>query len=276
LIRKEIAMGVVGFDLEIYKELPGGDWRPHRPLGITCAAIVGESDSGGEIVSVFPDDPEWTFNQMPTHQAEELAVELVMNHDQGNRLVTWNGLGFDFPVLLDAVESQGLRRRLAEIALDHIDMAFVMLCDKGFMISLNKAAQGLGLSGKTEGMSGSLAPILWNKPERGLTVNEQYAIDALHVEPGTQEARDLCLEYVTQDSRATYEVYQALVEDGALFWETRRGTQSKYPWVPFITNGHLPTCREAYQTEEPDTSWMTDPWPRERFIGWALEMVNDN
>jgi hypothetical protein len=139
-------------------------------------------------------------------------------------------------------------------ALSHIDPAFQMLCQKGFMIGLAAMSEGLGLAGKTEGMDGLRAVEMWK---------------------GTREDQDKVLEYVAQDARATAMMYEAILEKGYVRWITKRGSWSRYPWIPKIIRDEeaftyrLFTAKESLEIPEPDTSWMDKPLPREKFYGWA-------
>jgi hypothetical protein len=228
----------IAFDLEIAKELPNGadDWKAHRPLGITCAAMF-DSDGNSQV---------WHSNYGPKMGAAEVVRMLNFLGTANKPVVTWNGLGFDFDVLAEEAWFNDAQDRARTLALNHIDIAFQMFCEKGFMCGLDAAAKGMGLSGKTEGMRGDLAPAMWKQ--------------------GRKE-RDLVLEYVAQDARTTAEVYEAVLERGTLSWVTKRGGIAH--WVPTTKDGRLLTCTEALELELPDTSWMTDPWPREKFTEWV-------
>ena len=271
---------VLGWDLEIAKEFPagGGDWHEVAPLGISCAAIAGPDRTVAFFASgALSDKPLLFLNggALSVEEARAMALDLKRCMDAGATLVTWNGLGFDFPVLAQECQSEKFTRLVAEMALGHIDLAFNMLCDRGFMIKLDVAAKGLGLTGKLAGMSGALAPVLWTKPDRELTSEELLAIHELRVEPGTVEARRLCLEYVKQDAVTTQQVYVELLKQGSLGWITRTGKWARTPWTPFIFSDRVYTCKEANETDLPDTKWMTfDPPTRESAIGWALEAIS--
>ena len=78
----------------------------------------------------------------------ELLKTMVDAVNKGWNIVTWNGLGFDFDVL---AEESGEWEICRELALDHIDMMFHFFCIQGYPLGLEKAAQGMGLSGKMEG-----------------------------------------------------------------------------------------------------------------------------
>lgn len=228
----------LAFDIETAKDVPGDDfnWRPHRPLGICCAAtLVSDSNElilwHGETQKGLPD------KRMSQEDALGLVHYLSDMASKGYRILTWNGLGFDFDIL---AEESGDAANCKECALDHVDMMFHVFCSLGYPVGMDKAAQGMGLQGKSAGMSGVMAPKLWAKGR-------------------FKEV----LEYVAQDVRTTLEVAQVCETNGRLDWITRKGTKSSMP----LTGGWL-TVRGALQLPEPDTSWMTSPIPRRNFTDW--------
>ena len=153
-----IADGVVmtrrylAFDIETAKDVPGDDfnWRAHRPLGISCAAVL-RCDAKEPMLWCGKKDDGTPAGRMSRDEARELVGELARLTTEGYTLLTWNGLGFDLDVL---AEESGCRSECKELALDHVDMMFHVFCDRGFPVGLDKAAQGLGIPGKPEGMSG--------------------------------------------------------------------------------------------------------------------------
>ena len=229
------------FDLETGAEIPEEeDWRDHRPLGITCAALyapeLGEplkwcaTGPGGEIADIMgPGDLGLMVRQM-----HNLTVQ------QGFTLVTWNGLGFDFEVL---AEESGMARECADLALGHIDMMFQVFCKKGYPIGLETAAQGMGLTGKTPGMDGMAAVRLWHEGQR-----------------------EDVMDYCAQDARVTLEVARAGEKAGSLRWNSKTGRKQSLS----LRAGWL-TVRQAMKLPRPATSWMDDPIPREQFTGWLRE-----
>jgi hypothetical protein len=136
--------------------------------------------------------------------------------------------------------------------MSHIDPAFLQLCQMGYMCGLDKIAKGLGLGGKTEGMSGALAPVMWAKG---------------------REEQDKVLEYVAQDARTTAEMYEGLLEKGSVHWITQSGRLSRYPFAPKTKDGRLLTVDEATGLKLPDTSWMTDPRTRHSCYGWTAAVI---
>lgn len=240
----------VAFDLEIAKVVPGdfGDWKQHRPLGISCAATMVGGDPEGPTAwtGIGPVPLLEHAAKMDSRQAGLVAVELVLWALRGYQVVTWNGLGFDFDVLCEECDRQTIIARLARTLASgpmHVDMMFAFFCWKGFAISLDAAARGMGLAGKVEGMSGAKAPEMWAQGMTG-----QKAV----------------LEYVKQDARTTMEVYSTALERGRLSWLTRSAEVRSWE----LPGGCWPSVEESLRAPEPDVSWLTDPWPRSKFTGW--------
>ena len=233
-------MKYVAFDLEIADDLPEGKIEDYD-LGVTCAATITETGR----VKVWHDN---YAPRMSLERAEDLVNYLMQQFNENDRFpVTWNGLGFDFRVLAEAAKMPG---NCSYLAINHIDIAFSMLCSKGFMCGISKAAEGMNIPGKTEGMHGSLAPEMWR---------------------GTHAEQDKVLEYVEQDARLTAQIYERVVENREMRWVTGRGSLGR--WWPEMDGERLLTTGEAIELPKPDTSWMSDPshWDRNRFYGWVRE-----
>lgn len=227
----------IGFDHEIAKII-GPDfsqWRLFRPLGITCAALYLE---GNEPMLRHDTTPQGNpAPKMSREYACRLVSELMDWTEKGYLIFTWNGLGFDFDVL---AEESNLWKECRHLALNHVDMMFHFFCIKGFPLKLDKAAKGMGLTGKTAGMTGDQAPILWQQG--------QY---------------DQVLEYVGQDSRTTVEVARAVEKKHYLRWTSNSGRPQRVDFP----NGWL-TVEQALKLPLPDTSWMSNPISRNQFLAW--------
>ena len=228
----------VAFDIETAKDVPGVDfnWKPHRPLGISCAATFA-SGAGKPMVWYGKTADGQPAGRMSQDDARRLVRYLSEMTADGFNVLTWNGLGFDFDIL---AEESGDTAACAECALGHVDMMFHVVCTKGFPLGLDKAAQGMGLPGKPEGMSGIKAPGLW--------------AEGHHKE---------VLDYVAQDVRTALQIAEACEQRRKLEWITQKGKKSTMP----LGDGWL-TVREAMRLPEPDTSWMTNPLTRDDFTGW--------
>lgn len=228
----------IAFDLEIAKVFEGdfSQWKAHRPLGITCAATL---INGSERRLWFSQTEDGDFaDKMRREDAAKLVNYLDEMARAGYQIITWNGLGFDFDVL---AEESGCWETCRNLALSHVDMMFHIFCLQGYPLSLNKAAKGMGLAGKTEGMTGDLAPILWQ-----------------------QGHQPEVLEYVAQDVRTTLDVAKSVDWKGSLQWSSNSGRsqQVSFPDGWRIVNQVIPLPL-------PNTSWMTDPMKREGFYQWT-------
>ena len=228
----------LAFDIETAKDVPGDDfnWKPHRPLGISCAATLGvDSETPklwhGRAGSGAP------APRMSRDEAAELVHYLREMVAAGYSIVTWNGLAFDFDILS---EESGLAADCKKLAADHVDMMFHVFCIKGFPVGLDYAAQGCGVKGKPAGMSGIMAPQLWQRGEY-----------------------QSVLDYVAQDVRTTLQLASLCEQRKSLGWLTRKGTRSDCP----LPSGWL-AVEQAMGLPKPDTSWMDKPMSRSHFTGW--------
>ena len=164
------------------------------------------------------------------------ALEAIVNAG-GYTLLTWNGLNFDFPVL---AEESGLIAECQQLATNHVDMMFHVFCLKGHYLGLEAAALGMGLPGKTPGMTGKDAPAYW-----------------------AQGRHQEVLNYLVQDVRTTVDVATACEQRAAMLWTSRAGN----PQGVDLPSGWL-SIQEALQLPEPDTSWMTNHPTRNDFLAW--------
>jgi len=150
------------FDLEIYKSVQNmSNWLAETPLGISCAAV----------------NPNILFWSTPRpcldrYAARRLVADL-QDIAKDYTLLTWNGAQFDFQIL--ALESE-MVKECAELALNHVDMMFLVYCIRGHFLGLDKALAGSGVPGKVHevtlttgekltGMYGGMAPQLWQRGE---------------------------------------------------------------------------------------------------------------
>jgi hypothetical protein len=230
---------LLAFDIETAKDVPGEDfnWRPHRPLGISCAATLA-SDANDVRLWYGKTADGKPARQMSRADAATLVDYLTKMAADGFTILTWNGLGFDFDVL---AEESAAAARCKECAMNHVDMMFHIVCSLGYPVSLELAARGMGLPGKPPGMSGIKAPLLW-----------------------AQGRHQDVLDYVTQDVRTAIAIALAAEKRRRFDWVTRKGTKSTMA----LPGGWL-TVSEALKLPEPDTSWMTRPLKRQHFMAWT-------
>ncbi len=228
----------LAFDIETAKDVPGEDfnWRPHRPLGIACAATLA-SDSDTPRLWYGKTSTGEPAAKMSKEEAAEFLRFLCKSAAEGYRILSWNGLGFDLDVLAEESGAMGDCQRLA---IDHVDMMFHLVCCLGYPVGLAKAAQGMGLPGKPEGMSGVKAPVMW-------------------AEGRHQEV----LDYVSQDVRIAIQLALAVEQRRRFQWITAKMLPKSIP----MAGGWL-SVKEAMKLPEPDTSWMRSRMTRRDFMPW--------
>jgi hypothetical protein len=230
------------FDLEIAKQLPENatNLMAHRPLGITCAAMLFGTGTGQPNIWYGKTTSGDFSGRMSHNEAQAVVRGLQSAVEQGWTLLTWNGLGFDFDIL---AEESGLVNECRALARGHVDMMFHFFCLQGYALSLDKAAKGMRLPGKPPGMSGALAPKMWAE--------------------GKHQA---VLDYLAQDVRTTLALADAVAQHGQLRWTSQRGSPMKVP----LPQGWL-RVEDAMSLPLPDTSWMSRPWPRSQFTQWLQD-----
>ncbi len=227
----------LAFDIEISRIMPEGvgDWSKYRPLGISCAAAI---PSDGEAALWYGKSTSGDYSsQMSVDETQELVQHLQTQVEAGYMILTWNGLGFDFDIL---AEESGMGPVCKDLALDHTDMMFHVFCLKGYPLGLDKAAKGMGLQGKPPGISGEMAPRMW-------------------AEGQFQEV----LDYVQQDARTLLELAHAIDLARQLRWVSNSGRPQRLS----LPSGWW-TVKESQNLPLPDTSWMSNPWPRSKFTKW--------
>ena len=228
----------LAFDIETAAVLPEEtvDWFKYRPLGISCAATYASDEAAAKVWHGKTAEGS-PAERMQRPEAAELVDYLARMAGEGYLILTWNGLAFDFDIL---AEESAAKETCKRLAWDHVDMMFHVFCKQGYRVALDKAAQGMGIPGKTQGMSGILAPQHW-------------------AEGRYQEV----LDYVSQDVRAALTLAQKCEQAGKFRWVTQKGTRKSID----LPGGWL-VAKAAYMLPRPDTSWMHNPASRDDFIAW--------
>ena len=278
---------IIGWDLEIARPFPtdGSTWQG-RGLGVSCAVAYHLASGRSKV---------WRAGILDSHDSQmrpgvclDLLSHLALWQEQGYIIASWNGLGFDYPFLIEAAVPAGddARKWVEEArkaALNHTDPGFLMVCQRGFMIGLEACAEALSLPGKTEGFSGTIAPFLWSGIPDDFLMPADMAeqIAATGLEMGSAEARQAVVDYCIQDAKVTAQVAERLARVGpsGVKWLTKKGTRARVAWRPKVKeergSKRLLTCAEAVELPKVNTSWMTDPRPRSHYIGWTLGMAED-
>ena len=227
---------LAAFDTETSSLILSRDvrWDESRPTGITCLAIHPQGRGPLTRYGSFQGKPAARMNarelRLVLTQLEALVAE-------GFCIITWGGLGMDFRLLSQEAAS---RRRCRQLARHHVDMMFQVHCERGHPVALDKAAEGMGIRGKLDGLSGKQMPGLWSRGEY-----------------------ERVLEYVADDVRLILQVAQQAEANHKLTWITRAGQPFEMP----LHKGWL-TVDECLNLPLPDTSWMPKAIPRDAFSDW--------
>lgn len=231
----------LAFDLETSKvQVPHlREWMLHGPLGISCAATycIGAKEPvlwyGGK-------RRKCPASQMTVTEAGALVKYLCHQVTAGYRIVTWNGIGFDFDVL---AQESGMHAQCKSLALDHVDMMFHVLCQLGFGVSLNAAARGMRLTRSCEKRTGALIPTRW--------------ADGRYEE---------VFRHVARDVRTTLALATTCSERGFVRWITRWGTGRMLR----LPNGWQ-TAAVAQMIPEPIQSPRHRHWSRDSLTAWMRQ-----
>lgn len=233
----------LAWDIETASWPPEGEkWQDHAPLGISCAATLatGQEEPIVWYAGQFFNDAEPIPGGMEKRELVHMLNYMDDMTSRGFKIVTWNGLGFDFECLGYEI---GDLRRCGHMAMNHIDMMWHFFAVKGFPVGLAKVAEGLSLGGKV-GMTGADAPAMWN---------------------GTLDDREAVLKYVSGDAQLTLDIAEEVDKSGRVTWVTQRGKYSS------AKVGEWLTVQQALALPEPDNSWMDNPISRDQFLKWVKE-----
>lgn len=158
----------LAFDLVVAKVVPEGEeWNAHRPLGISCAAMLA-SDTGELVTWHGRESNGGTSGRMSPEEIQIVVRTLVATVEAGYDLVTWNGLSLGLP---DLAEGSGLESECRFLASRHADMMFHVYCIKGQYLDLDAAAMGMGLHPSASSMVREEAPLFWSRGRHQLVLD---------------------------------------------------------------------------------------------------------
>lgn len=233
-------MSLAAFDLEIAKIIPenADDLLAYSPLGISCAGLAFEDNT---------ETPFWqAFPQLSKDQCRKLVQTLMEYVSSGYTLLTWNGCNFDFRVL---AQESGMISECGRLALNHVDLMLMVTFTKGWLLGLDKALSGAGISGKVK--------------EVRLSNGESVAIRGALV-PGLWAKREFeaVLTYLGTDVTQTLKLGKTIQTTHTIRWVSSAGKPQS------VSVPRLLTVKECFGLPLPDTSWMTKPPKRETFVDW--------
>ncbi len=229
-------MKFLTFDIEISDDFelqPGEDLEKYAPFHIAIAATL---DSDGNRQLWYSTDEHGAPRvDMDRAKALELLEHLRARQAEGWMLFAWNGLKFDLRWI---GHNAGDLEAAARIALAHYDPMFQFFNQRGFLLSLAAAAQGLGIRQKKL-MDAAEAPRAWRAGQH-----------------------QRVMDYVVGDCEITRQVVECIARERALRWVTRQGKLNSEPMPKFKT------VAEVLREPEPDQSWMNRPIKRRQFTAW--------
>ncbi len=241
-------MDSLAFDLEIVKSLPDGqDWEPYRPFGVSIISTCTHTWDFRTWPNASHYQPHIPYPiDLPQFEAEVAARYMLEQAKAGYKIITLNGLGFDFRVLVEHVTHPTLRRAIAKLAYSeaHIDIGFTMVCELGFMCGMQAACKGMGLPGKSEGMTGKLIPDMWK---------------------GDRVEQNKCLDYCKNDVAMTSLIFQGMLHHKMLRYEDKQG--NLHVWVP----RDLDKLDVIHAQEAPAVGRPF--WKRDKFSSWVEQYL---
>ncbi len=270
---------IAAFDIEIVNEYDTDmQLQEQLPLGVSCIGVASTSNTPN-VKTVFHEyypgchhnaKPGEVGGAMEPADIKRFIDHLLSLHWSDYTIVSWNGMGFDFEVL--AYESDTYEV-LSQIARDHWDIMFQVLCIKGFPVGLTSCSKAFSVGEKAEGISGADVPKLW---AAGITGKDIRTMEAMGTQPAEikqllkegVEARQKVIRYVRGDALLTLDVAKAILMSGELRWITQKGKRNSIsPFKPL-------SAMESNRLPYPNTSWMTNPIKRSRFTEWLTEAID--
>ena len=235
---------ILSWDIEIADKIDDISRLGHpETLSMCCSAIEYVAKDTRKMTT-WPSLGGPYTERLSQERADAIVAAMAVAVVNGAFILTWNGLGFDFPVLA-ANCSPKHRNHVETMAVyAHIDLGFAMACSKGFMCGLEAAGMGLGVGQKAEGIHGDQVPELW--------ANGEY---------------EKVLRYVQGDARLTTDVFLAAKKEQCIRWITKKGKVSTWSLPEKLT------VVESLKTPAPDTSWMSDPRPRSSYYNWIKSVT---
>lgn len=207
----------------------------YYPFGISVGALKLSDDPNAEVVlSSHGGCPR---QEMTVEDVTAFVTKLFKLQQDGYKVFTWNGAGFDWRLL---AKITGEHRLCVDLCKQSYDPMFQVLCTLGYPIGLNSVSKTFGLQAKE--MSGADAPAQW----------EAGNFDAV-------------IEYVIGDVKRLEGIIIEIIKQGGVKWTTRKGALKFQPMKKFLT------VAECLRLPEPDTSWMDNPLTREEVTSWWQE-----
>lgn len=239
----------VAFDLETASDFPeDGHWyEMDVPMNISIIGSHAVTPTAEYPLLWYGRERGAPTQSLPAQTVDDFISYLESLVDDGYCIVSWNGLGFDFPAL--AHLHPQFEQRLYLLARYHWDIQFQVYLTKGYPIGLGAASYGLGLG--TKMLAGEQAPYLWRSG-----------------------AYQIVQEYVAKDAALTADLVRAIAKVGkrsnrgpGIIWTSKAGNTNFCPIHEVLL------VNDLLDDLPPDQSWMSEPIPREGFTWWMDALV---
>lgn len=128
-----------------------------------CAAAITKQNS----TSMWPKrrGPDGLYPQtMPMTDLVDLAMTLFTLHEEGHYMVGWGSLGYDCKLLY---EESPAKEEIFSVAMNHVDLLFILFAATGSLISLETAAKAASIILTPK--FGKTVPDLWKKDGQSQT-----------------------------------------------------------------------------------------------------------
>ena len=227
------------FEIRVSTRAEDTDNDPREDSKILCAAIaVRDGDDEDSFIFHETTEDGSIGDALSKTICHDLLRTLTRFHGAGYTVVSWNGVGHDLMTLAYNTEQYDECRNLA---MRHCDVMFQFHCQAGHPISLRAAANGMKVP---------------------LGEHRQQQVDHTQLWEHPM-LRELVVQHAALDAATTIEVARRCQEQGEMTWITMRNHVRVLPFPHGLLK-----AEDAMDLPTPDTSWMADPIPREKFYRW--------
>tara|TARA_E500000178_G_scaffold255883_1_gene252417 strand:- start:99 stop:761 length:663 start_codon:yes stop_codon:yes gene_type:complete len=177
-----------------------------------------------------------------------VGLKLVEFLRSCDRVITYNGASFDFKKLHQLTQDD----RCKALAKEHFDIMLQFTSESGFYSSMESFAGATFGKGQGKSNTGAWAATAWFT--------------------SSSEAEKV-IDYCESDCKVLRNLYNHGLVHGCILRKTRSNKIN--PWV-IATSNETPIyksaldCLQRWQSNRPNTSWMTDPPDLQQTLGWAL------
>jgi hypothetical protein len=208
----------------------------YRPPAVACAAIW-TSDAHRPTYWYGTGSSDEFSPQLQRRDVRRLVQRLGELVGSGYTLLTWDAMRSEWDLLASQSQDRVFCRQLAS---QHVDMVFHVVCARGHRLSLEHAAYGMELTLERPDSHRTTALQRWSE----------------------KDCR-AALEALSQHVRLTIDLAHVCQEQGLVAWESNSGRRTQLE----LPQGWL-TVEQALQLPTPDVSGLDRPLCRKTFTAW--------